>query len=417
MGDDPRPMPNPLTLSYMNELLWMPSWPSQFSLLTAVALMLIAGGLSARLLSPALKIPETSAFLVCGLVLGPSVLGLVSAEALPGLATLADYALGLVLFELGRRVDPVWLVRERWALATSLIQGLLVFAGLFLALQLMGIGPLLSLMVAALGCAGSPAISLRISQELQAEGQVTERMLHAVVVQSLLGFTLFAVALQSLHISQSSHWLTTLVHPLYLLLGSAGLGVAASIVLRYAARLLGQRPELQQLLTLSAIGLLVEVNDLLKLAPMVSLLVFGLASRGYGQRNAIATPESQLGNYVVFAFLFVYLGSTLRIDFHITTLAIGVVLLLVRWLLLTLPTIVLARKNGLTVKRGALWGSALFPMSTVTVILVNHAAGLYPEFGVELANLVGSVLLITYVLGPLVTWWSLKISGEAKPNA
>jgi hypothetical protein len=91
--------------------------------------------------------------------------------------------------------------------------------------------------------------------------------------------------------------------------------------------------------------------------------------------------------------------------------------LMVRWLLLVLPAIALARKNGLTVKRGALWGSALFPMSTVTVILVNHAAGLYPEFGVELTNLVGSVLLITYVLGPLVTWWSLKLSGEAKPNA
>ena len=417
MGDDPSPRPTALTLPFMNELPWMPSWPSQFSLLTAAALMLISGGLLARLLAKTLKIPETSGFLLCGLLLGPSVLSLVSADRLPGLATLADYALGLVLFELGRRVDPVWLIRERWALITGLTQGLLVVVGLLVTLSLLGVSPLLAMMVAALGCASSPAITLRISQELGAEGQVTERLLHAVVVQSILGFGLFTIALQSLHWSQSVNWLTTLAHPLYLLMGSATLGVIASLLVGYLSRLLGQQTQLQQLLILSAVGLLVEANDLLKLAPMVSLLIFGLASRGYGRHPALPNPESPFGHYVVFAFLFVYLGTTLRIDFQMTAIAIGAVVLIVRWLLLIVPPVLLAKQNGLTVRRGALWGSALFPMSTVAVILVSHTTTLYPEFGHEAANLLGSVLLLTYIVGPLITWWSLKLSGEARPHA
>jgi len=401
----------------MNNLLWMPTWPSQFSLLTALAVMLIAGGLTARLLSCTLKIPETSGFLISGLLLGPSVLGIVSAQSLPGLTTLADYALGLLLFELGRRADLDWLVRERWALTTGLAQGLLVFLGLWLSLSLLGLGAMLSLMVAAVGCASSPAITLRITQELQSEGQVTERLLHAVVIQSLLGFTLFTLALQSLHFSQSVHWLTTLLHPLYLLLGSAGLGIIASLAVSFAAKRLGHRPELQLLLMLSAIGLLVEANDLLKLAPMVSLLIFGLVSRRVGRHIALPSPASRSANYVVFAFLFVYLGTTLTIDFQIETLGIAALLILIRWVLLMVPPVILARKNGLTLQRGALWGSSLLPMSTVSVMLVNHAVNLYPNVGTDLANLAGSVLLITYMVGPLVTWWSLKLSGEAKTHA
>lgn len=401
----------------MYELPWIPSWPSQFSLLTAVAIMLISGGLLARLLSKTLRIPETSGFLLCGLLLGPSVFSLISADQLPGLATLADYALGLVLFELGRRIDPIWLWRERWALGTGLAQGLLVFAGLLITLKLLGVAPLLAMMVAALGCASSPAITLRISQELGAEGQVTERLLNAVVVQSILGFGLFAIALQSLHWSQSVHWFTTLAHPLYLMLGSAVLGVLASLLVAYLSRLLGQQSQLQQLLMLSAVGLLVEANELLKLAPMVSLLIFGLASRGYGRHPALPNPDSPLGTYVVFAFLFVYLGTTLKIDFQLSAIAIGIAVLVIRWLLLMLPPVLFAAQNGLTLRRGALWGSALFPMSTVAVILVSHTTTLYPEFGQEAANLLGSVLLLTYIVGPLITWWSLKLSGEARPNA
>ncbi len=417
MGDDPSLSPYDLTLPFMNELPWMPAWPSQFSLLTAVAVMLISGGLLARLLAKTLRIPETSGFLLSGLLLGPSVLSLVSADSLPGLATLADYALGLVLVELGRRVDPVWLVRERWALVTGLAQGLLVFLGLLVTLNLFGVSPLLAMMVAALGCASSPAITLRIGQELGAEGQVTERLLHAVVIQSILGFGLFAIALQSLHWSQSVSWLTTLAHPLYLLLGSAALGGFASLLVGYVSRLLGQQTQLQQLLILSAVGLLVEANDLLKLAPMVSLLIFGLASRGYGRHPALPNPESPFGRYVVFAFLFVYLGTTLRIDFQFGAIAIGAAVLMVRWVLLILPPVLLAAKNGLTLRRGALWGSALFPMSSMAVILVNHATTLYPEFGQGAANLLGSVLLLTYIVGPLITWWSIKLSGEARPDA
>lgn len=401
-------------LDSMDELLWMPQWPSQFSLLTAAAIMLIAGALAARILSPLLRVPEITAFLLCGLLLGPSGLSLISADSVSGLAALADLALGLVLFELGRRVDPVWLMRERWTLITGLAQGLFTFLGLAGLLSALGVAPVLALMAAALGCASSPAITLRVVQEARAEGQVTERLIHSVAINSLLGFVLFTISLQSLHIAQSAAWITTVAHPIYLLLGSSLLGWLASRSVSFVSQSLGSRPGLQLLLILGFVALLVEANELLKLSPFVSLMIFGIASRGYGARGALHSAESGLTNYLVFAFLFVYFGATLTIDFRTDTLLLGLAFVAARWMLMVTPSVMFCRLNGLSARKGALWGSALLPMSSVSIVLVSHAATLYPAFGTELGNLIASVLMITHTVGPLVAWWSLRLSGEAR---
>jgi Kef-type K+ transport system membrane component KefB len=398
----------------MNELLWVPAWPSQFSLLAAGALMLIAGSLAARLVSSTTRIPEISAFLLCGFLLGPSGLSLISSDSVAGLATLADLALGLVLFELGRRVDPVWLARERWALATALAQGICVFLGLFAVLSWLNVSPILALLVSALCCASSPAIGLRTIQESHAEGQVSERSLHSLAVQCLFAVCLYAIGLQYLHLSQAAHWFVTVAHPLYLLTGSTLIGLAASMLIRFVSRFLGKRRELQLLLTLSFIALLVEANDLLRLSPMVSLLVFGIASRGYGLKQELQDPASGSTSYLVFAFLFIYLGTTLKLSFGAQELLLGLAIVASRGALLLLPSVLLARKNGLSLQQGALLAGVLFPMSSLSILLVSHAGIFYPEFGETLGNLVGSALLITYVFGPLLSWWSIRRTGEAK---
>lgn len=401
----------------MADLLWIPQWPSQFSLLTAVAIMLIAGVLAARVLSPTLRIPEITAFLLCGLLLGPSGLSIISADSIAGLSSLADLALGLILFELGRRIDPIWLMEERWALITSLTQGVTVFIGLAVILGALGIDPMLSLMAAALACASSPAITLRVVHELHAEGQVTERLLHSVAISSLLGFCLFSIGLQMLHVAQGAAWITALLHPAYLLLGSVTLGWLASRMISAISPLLGQQTDLQWLLVFGFVALLVQANELLKLSPLVSLLIFGISSRGHGQRSALQMPYSGKTSFIVFAFLFVYLGSTLFIDFSASSLFIGLIIVMSRWALLVASTAPFSSRNGLSFRNSALLASGLLPLSGISIMMVNHAAGLYPTFGAELSNLIASMLLVTHLAGPLVTWWSLKLSGECREHA
>ena len=57
--------------------------------------------LAAGHLVKVLRVPEVTGYLLAGLVLGPSVLGWVSAENLSALEAFSEVALGLILFSLG----------------------------------------------------------------------------------------------------------------------------------------------------------------------------------------------------------------------------------------------------------------------------------------------------------------------------
>jgi hypothetical protein len=72
--------------------------------------------------------------------------------------------------------------------------------------------------------------------------------------------------------------------------------------------------------------------------------------------------------------------------------------------------------NGLTVRKGALLGLGLLPMSGVAIVLMERATTIYPGFGAQLTALMLSVLAVTELLGPICTRFALVASGEVEPQ-
>jgi hypothetical protein len=176
-------------------------------------------------------------------------------------------------------------------------------------------------------------------------------MLHAVALQCIFAVGIFALCFQVLHVSQAADWKTALGHPIYLTVGSVVLGFVMSRIALFLSNLLQPRVALQQLVVIGFIVILVEANDLLRLSPLISLLVFGIGSRGYGKNAALQPASSGVSRQLVFAFFLVYLGSTLVVDFRPEPLLLGVGIFVFRWILLLLPSVLLSRKNGLSYKR------------------------------------------------------------------
>lgn len=402
----------------MDELQWLPIWPSQFSLLTTVAMMLLTGGLAARVFCPILRIPEISIYLLCGLMLGPTGIGVISADATPGLVELTDLALGLVLFELARRVDLTWLLRERWALATAALQFTFALTGLSILFIQLGFAPLEALVAASIGATTSPMIVLRVAQEARAEGQVTDRLLHAVVVQSLCGVLVFSIALQMMHVAHTpgglpGRWL----QPAYLLAGSVTLGLAASLIARHGVGAIKPSQLLNATVLFSLLLILIEANQLLKLSPLISIIVFGMTLDTRRRRAVLPPGDTRLANAVLFTFLFVSLGSTIKFEGGWIALGTGLLVLALRWGLMAIPSAFLAKANGLTVAKGVWLASSMLPVSTLSLLFLGHATAFYPQLGQEPSRLLNAMLIITYAIGPLVTWWALRASGETHNDA
>jgi Kef-type K+ transport system membrane component KefB len=399
----------------MPTLSFFPTLPDALNVLTATGLILIAGILGARLLKRVFpQVPAITGYVLTGLLIGPSAFNLIDIPLLSEIGLLVDLALGLVLFELGRRVDIRWLLREKRLLATGILISSLTFLALFLLLTQFGFGKLVASMVAAIGMATSPAVILNVVREVKSEGQVTERMLNIVVIGNALAFVGFSMGLAAVHVEYQAGWESYILHPLYLLGGSILLGWLVSRLLVWLGQWLGRDSQAQLILVLALIATTVGVAVMFNVSALIALLAFGVASRSQDPRHAVVEPDLSQFSALFYVVLFVFAGAKLELT-HLRELwPVVLAFIVLRFGMTVSMTTLLARTNGLTIRKGALLGLGLTPLSGFKIILVQHAVGFYPQFGAQLSTLVVSILVILELLGPICTRYALVASGEAK---
>lgn len=398
----------------MTSLHFLPALPDGLNLLTATGLILIAGILGARLMARALPVPVITGYVLTGLLIGPAGFNLIDVDTLNRLGLLVDLALGLVLFELGRRVDYRWLLREKRLLLTGIIISVGTFLALFEVLTLFGVGKLIASMVAAIGMATSPAVAMNVVNEVHAEGQLTERMLNIVAIGNSLAFVVFSMGLAALHVEFQAGWRSYVLHPLYLLGGSIALGWLVSRLLIWIGHWLGRDRQAQLILVLALVAATVGMAAMFNLSALIALLAFGIASRSEDRRHALVEVDFSQFNALLYVVLFVFAGARLELS-HLRDLApLVLAFVAVRFGVTALLTTSLASFNGMTLKKGGLLGVALLPLSGFKIIMVQQAAGAYPDFGIQMTTLTVSILVILEIIGPICTRYALIKSGEAK---
>lgn len=398
----------------MTSLNFLPALPETLNVMTATGLILIAGILGARLVARALPVPTITGYVLTGMLIGPAGFHLIDAGVLNKLGVLVDLALGLVLFELGRRVDYRWLLREKRLLITGVVISVGTFLALFEVLTLFGVGKLIAAMVAAIGMATSPAVAMNVVHEVRAEGQLTERMLNIVVIGNSLAFVVFSMGLAGLHVEYQAGWQSYVLHPLYLLGGSIAMGWIVSRLLIWIGHWVGRDPQAQLILVLALVAATVGMAAMFNLSALIALLAFGIASRSEDRRHALVEVDLSQFNALLYVVLFVFAGARLELS-HLRELApLVLAFIAVRFGVTILLTTSLAGFNGMTLRKGGLLGVALLPLSGFKIIMVQHAAGVYPDFGVQMTTLTVSILVILEIIGPICTRYALITSGEAK---
>ena len=152
---------------------------------------------------------------------GPQGSGLLTDNMLFDLRLLVDLSVGLIVFELGFRLDFKWLQRNRWLFVTAIAESLFCFWAIFATLVYFDFRPLLAAMAAAIGTATSPAVVMLVAHDLRAQGQITERLLLFTAVNSVFAYVLLTLLLPFLHLEHAGGLANRRCSiPLYLLCGS-----------------------------------------------------------------------------------------------------------------------------------------------------------------------------------------------------
>ena len=393
---------------------FLPSLPFEMSFPLLFGVLLVAGMLGGEL-ARGLRLPRIIGYVVAGIMLAPLAQAMGIDPLLEGARIFVDLAIGLVLFDLGRRMDLKWMTRDWTLAATGLAESFLTFGAVFATLIAFDFAPVKAGIAAAIAMASSPAVVMLVVQDTKSEGQVTERALNLVALNSLLASILTTILLASAHLETRMDVENSLLRPAYLFVGSLLLGGAIAELARVVARAIEKARDLHFTLIAGMVVAAVGLAILLKLSVILSLLAFGLFTRNdprnYDLLNVNLAPASRL----LYIVLFVITGASLPLPALVAGGVAGMAIAAARVLGKLVGVLAIAPIGGLKVRQAVGLACALMPMSTIALVFLNDVTRAFPEFGADLASAFLAMLIVMEVLGPVAAQWGLRLAGESAP--
>jgi Kef-type K+ transport system membrane component KefB len=357
------------------------------------------------------RLPRISVYGLVGFLLAQAFPDALSSGASSNVTILANMAFGLILFEFGYRINLHWLRINPWIAVSGLAESAATFAVVYLISHLTGMPPLTSLLLASLAMSTSPAGVLRVINEENSSGQVTERVLHLVAINSVVALFVFKVVV-GFWVFQTSGSLTQAIsHSGIELLVSAAMGAVMGFIVPALLRRLGALAQDGTVAFALSVILLVAASRAFDVSPVLATLTFGLAARH--KRVAFSRTERNFGGIgeLLTVLLFVFAVSTLEWERVVDGAGLAAVLLLARFIVKTCSVAAFAHVSGISWRKGLLTGIALSPMSVFVTLLLEQTKYMGIVLVDELAALTAMTLLLE-VVGPVITQRALIWANE-----
>lgn len=387
------------------------SLPPDVAWSLAIVLAWIAGEFGARWTG----LPRISIYGLVGFILADSQAGFLPDTNQSSSLLFANIALGLVLFEMGYRVNLRWLKTNPWIGITGIFESVITFAVVYGICILYGISGIDSLLLASLAMSTSPAGILRVINETRSSGQVTERILHLTAINCVLAVLAFKVIVGFAVFKTSGNLSDAISSSIFLLAASAALGGVFGFIIPNIMRRLGKLAQDGTLAFAISIILLVAITHAAKLSPILATMTFGLVARHY--RVALNQTQRNFGalGELLTVLLFVFVVSTLEWHKVLAGSGLGLILIIARLATKTLSVSAFSHLSGIPIRKGVLTGIALAPISAFVILVLEQARYLGVSFVDELAALAAMTLFME-VIGPIITKRALMLAKET-PHA
>jgi Kef-type K+ transport system membrane component KefB len=378
-----------------------------------IALLMLAALVIAEALHRAWRVPRICGHMLTGAIASPLLLSLLDRGELDPWKPLIDLAVGAMLFELGTRIRPRWLVDNPWLAASCLLQSALSGAFVATILYWLGTPGFTAMAVGLVAMATSPVILLSITHETGARGQVTERMLLMTAVNSVIavvGLKVMRVVLASDFDSPGDELMRALVSALRVLSGSFLLGLACGFALDRLSPLVRGTPAMPVL----QIALVITASLVAAqwtLSPLLALLVAGMTARARMKHGLTVEPHLGSAGAVLNVLLFICLGLLCTLEGVLSVWPLVLAIIAARLLGSALAVGALARASGLGWRQAAGLALALQPMSSLAVLLAADTFGWGQQLpGAHEPTLQALLVAITVMqlTGPVWTQLSLR---------
>ena len=393
---------------------FLPVWPLTPDAIFWAGLALVAAGLCGELLWRAWRLPRITGYAVIGLIAGNAGFGVIDVSSAGISRPLLDVALGLLLFELGSRLDLRWIRRNPWLILSSIAESTLTFVLVLPVLLFLHVQLIVALVLAAIAMATSPAMVIQLKTELRAEGQVTQRLMTLTALNSMYAVVIEKLVSGWLHQETYGNAFATILQPLYLLIGSLVLAFALARTCIFFYRRMNMQDEHSFVALFGLVLLAIAIAHLFKLSTILSLLAAGIIVKNMEARPQLWPQHFGTAGWLLTVILFVLtLTSFEWKDIGIGGLA-ALGLILARLVGKLVGVLAFAKPSGLNWKQGVALGLSLSPMSALAYLLVDDTYSLYPNLDPSLRAIMMCSIVVLQIVGPWLVYRSLALVGERR---
>jgi Kef-type K+ transport system membrane component KefB len=378
--------------------------------------VLLAGALAGEFIAATTRLPRVVGYTLAGFV--AAAFGHGVAMPLAGAAqVVCDLALGLLLFEIGCRVHLRWLKRNPGLAAMSLAEASLSAIAVAIVLVVIGVEKQTAVACALLAMPAPAAVSGRVSLELGAEGQVTQRVtlltalntLYAVIALTLMrtwwaaddeGGSLHQ-ALAGLAISFST---------------TAVLAVLLAGAVYLAARRLDLRNESAALLLFGLVVFSIVVARALGVSTLLMPLLAGLMLRNGSERPWVWPRHFGTSGGALVLMLFVIVGSAWSPRILVAGGLTALALLAARFLSKTAAIIALSPWAGASWRQGLALSIAMTPLSATALVMLSELMRAEPALAAGAVPIILASVAVLELIGPIAVQLALRVAGELPPR-
>ncbi len=205
------------------------------SVIISISVMLLSGFLMTRI-TKKLKLPNVTAYIITGILLGPFCFKIIPNEIVIGTEFLADIALAFIAFSAGEffkfsklknSIGKVVVI----TLLEALIASLLVF---ILTYYILGLSLAFSIVLAALASATAPASTMMTIRQTNAKGHFVDTLLQVVAYDDIVALLAYSVAISIAVSSQTGNGFSfgDIAIPILKNLGTLLLGCVFGLIMK-----------------------------------------------------------------------------------------------------------------------------------------------------------------------------------------
>ncbi len=391
--------------------------------IVAVAVMLLAGFLMTRV-TKKLRLPNVTAYIVAGILLGPSCLDLVPESVVRGTEFLPDIALAFISFSAGEffRLSALRKNGAKAVVITLLEAGaasVLVFAVLRFAL---GLNLAFSVIFAALAAATAPASTMMTIRQTGARGDFVDTLLQVIALDNVVSLMLFpaAVSVALALLSGQAYGAGNILLPLVKTLGMLILGGAFGFLIKLLIHK-KRSTDNRLIIVIAMLFSFCGICAALGVSPLLGCMAMGTVYINAAQDDRLFRQVNYFSPPILLLF---FVRSGLSFDLHsllqpsgsfgaVSLLAVGLLYCLVRILGKYLGALL----GGLWVKKPPkvrrLLGLALIPQAGIAIGLAALGARtLGGEAGTALQTVILASSMLYELIGPACAKMSLRFSGS-----